>query len=533
MEQPGSDAELVRRALSATTTSERTETFEAIADRYRLIVFRQCASWFPDPDAAQDVGQAAFEAAFTLLTAGKGPERPDKLAGWLIEIARRRGREYVRKIKPADVRWAALPEGRSLDEIEDDDEPRSGSAVRRAHATRLADRVVATLTDRQRAIYQLRFIQELTGRQIAERLGITDKAASNEATIVQRLIADGFGALILIQEGRAYCPDLARILDTATIAQAAPAAFAAARAGTGIFTTALRQRIVNHFSDCSICDNCRTCNSKRRELVGPYAPALTPILFAAEFRDRINDTIRRVTSHPNAEQNPSSYPGSGGMRAAASDAGTEVIAETEAATGAGNAAAIAGNTVLASTPPPMSPPPVTPVRHMSPPVSPATRGSRAVRRLRQALPSGNTGVAFLIAVAASVTAAAVTITIILATPSSRGTAAPASTPSKGAVSTPRAAAGSGTLCGAAGTGPTGNLELVVYGNISCTEAFQTLTTFRSDNAGLNPDNAASAQFDNWDCTRDDINGLQNSGQYEYCQLGANGTNDFETVLSKP
>ena len=139
-----SDTELVRWALGATTAQERAAAFEAIADKYRLIVLRQCASWYPDPAAAQDMGQTAFEAAFTLLTQGKGPERPDKLAGWLIEIARRRGREYIRKTKPAGVYWADLPEGRSLDETEDDDEPRSGSAVRRAHATRLVERVVAT-----------------------------------------------------------------------------------------------------------------------------------------------------------------------------------------------------------------------------------------------------------------------------------------------------------------------------------------------------------------------------------------------------
>src|ERR1700677_1546303 len=121
MEQQGgpSDAELVRRALGATTAQERTAALEAIANRYRLVVLRQCAYWFPDPDAAQDVGQAAFEAAFPLLTQGKGPEQPDKLAGWLIEIARRRGREYVRKSKPADVQWADLPEGRGLDQTED------------------------------------------------------------------------------------------------------------------------------------------------------------------------------------------------------------------------------------------------------------------------------------------------------------------------------------------------------------------------------------------------------------------------------
>jgi RNA polymerase sigma factor (sigma-70 family) len=289
-QQELADAELVRRALGAATAQERTVAFEGIADRYRFAVLRQCARWFPDPEAAQDVGQAAFEAAFTLLADGKGPGRPDKLAGWLIEIARRRGQEYVRKAHPAGVRWAVLPEGQSLDDQGDDEEPRSGSAVRRAHAARLVEVVVSTLTERQQQVYQLRFAQELTGRQVAGRLGIADKAASNEATQVQNLIADGFGALILLQEGRAYCPDLARILDSAQVT---------AMAGTTAFTAALRERIVHHFDDCKICDHCRTCNNKRRELVGPYAPGLIPILFGPAFLARIARVISR-TARPGA-----------------------------------------------------------------------------------------------------------------------------------------------------------------------------------------------------------------------------------------
>jgi RNA polymerase sigma-70 factor (ECF subfamily) len=287
-----SDADLVRWALGATTPDERKAAFEAITDRHHLAVFRQCARWFPHPDQAQDVCQAAFEAAFTLLADGRGPERPDKLAGWLINIARYRGQEYRRRDKPPGVSWATLPEGQSLDQIEDDEEPRSGSAVRRAHATRLVETVVATLTARQQEVYQLRIVGELTGRQVAERLGISDKTASNEITRVQDLIANGFGALILLQEGRRYCPDLARIIETA------PGAV-----GTMAFTTVLREQIVRHFDNCNVCDDCRTCNNKRRELVGAYAPALIPILFAADLRDRIMEVINRITrqgahSHP-------------------------------------------------------------------------------------------------------------------------------------------------------------------------------------------------------------------------------------------
>lgn len=340
-----SDSELVRRALGAMTDQERTAAFEAIAGKYRLIVLRQCARWYPDPEAAQDVGQAAFEAAFTLLARGKGPERPDKLAGWLIEIARHRGQEYIRKTKPAGVQWADLPEGRSLEETEDDEEDRSGSAARRAHATKLVERVVATLTARQQEIYQLRFVQEMTGREIAGRLGIADKAASNEATIVQGLIADGFGALILMQEGRAYCVNLARILDDAAKTHTATTpTFAAAPAGADILTAALRQQVVNHFNDCNICDNCRTCNDKRRQLAGPYAPALIPILFAGEFRDRIDEVIRRVAEYAHTSHHSSSHPDASSPTAASIAGAVPAmaggfLATSGAGTGAGAGAA--------------------------------------------------------------------------------------------------------------------------------------------------------------------------------------------------
>lgn len=321
MEQQGgpSDADIVRRALGAATPEDRKAAFEAIADQYHLVVFRQCARWFPHSDQAQDVCQAAFEAAFTLLAAGKAPERPDKLAGWLIEIARRRGQEYRRKGKPAGVSWAVLPEGQSLEETEDDEEPRSGSAVRRAHATRLVEAVVATLTARQQEVYQLRIVEELTGREVAGRLGITDKTASNEITRVQELIAEGFGALILFQEGRRYCPDLARIIETVP-----------ASTGTGAFTTVLRELIVRHFDNCSICDDCSTCNSKRRELVGPYAPALIPILFAADMHDRIMEVIDRLTgksarSHP-GDPEGTPPPGAGPLHQDAAPSAASVAA---------------------------------------------------------------------------------------------------------------------------------------------------------------------------------------------------------------
>ncbi len=445
MDQQGglSDTELVRWALGATTAQERAVAFEAIADKYRLVVLRQCASWYPDPAAAQDVGQAAFEAAFTLLTQGKGPERPDKLAGWLIEIARRRGREYIRKTKPSDVLWAELPEGRGLDETEDDDEPRSGSAVRRAHATRLVERVVVTLTSRQQEIYQLRFVQELTGKEIAGRLGIANKAASNEATIVQGLIADGFGALMLSQEGRIFCRDLARIIDSAATPHVATSTpLAAAAGGIDLFTAALRQRIVNHFNDCNVCDNCRICNDKRRQLAGSYAPALIPILFAGEFHERVEEVIRRVVEHAHTGHHSSSHLGSSPPTGTPS-AGTAPAAAAGLSAMAGGAAGSATADAL-----------VTRLQSL---VRRASQSSRLPRWLRRAIPPDAGPGASVAIVAGAVAAVVVVIVVISAVATALTSSSPtpqvaAGNPAPAATSVagPASAGSSGSSCSQAG-----------------------------------------------------------------------------------
>ena len=282
-EQP-TDSELVRRALAARDMQARTAAFEAIADRHRPMVLRWCSRKLPTPEAAQDVGQNTFQAAFQKLAAGEPPEQPEKLAGWLIEIAQLRCLEYLRKNAPRQ--WAPLPLNQAFEDLVDDDEPRSGSAVRRAHALRLVRAVVATLTERQQQVYRLRFEQELTCREIAGRLGTTGKTASNEATQVQGLVAAGFGALIFAQEGRPHCRDLGRILDQAGFTGAGPG-----------FTTALRKRIIRHFEDCAACDKCRICNEKRDQLLVPMCRA-----HSDPVRRRVPRAYRRA--HP-----PSHWPG--------------------------------------------------------------------------------------------------------------------------------------------------------------------------------------------------------------------------------
>ena len=89
------DADLVNRALGAGTPEERKAAVASIAKRYHVVVLRLCVRWLHDLGKAQDVCQAAFVAAYTLLGEGRGPERPDNLAEWLIAIARHHAQEYL------------------------------------------------------------------------------------------------------------------------------------------------------------------------------------------------------------------------------------------------------------------------------------------------------------------------------------------------------------------------------------------------------------------------------------------------------
>jgi RNA polymerase sigma factor (sigma-70 family) len=281
-EQRG-DAELVAVVLADGSGPHRAEALEAIASRHYRPVLRQCARLLgQDAQDGADVAQKVFEDAVASLLRGRGPANPEKLGAWLAEFAKRRVLAYWRDKRPGGVAVTASDDG--FDDLADDDESRSGSAARRAHVHWLLATVVASLTEHQRQVYRLRILEGLGGREIAARMGIADSTANNEATALKGLLADGFHALVLAQEGRPYCPELARILDAAGVT-----------AVTGqTFTQELRERIVRHFGTCKICDACGVCGVQRRFLAGPYSPVFFPIVQDTELKERVLDHIRQA-----------------------------------------------------------------------------------------------------------------------------------------------------------------------------------------------------------------------------------------------
>ncbi len=159
------DADLLRCAQAGQAGAIR-----AIYERYLPTVWRFVFAQVRGAvHAAEDVTAETFLAAvrgFRTLD----PERT-LLAGWLIGIARH---------KLADCRRRGSRMERALERLWENavpEAPADGDACLEAGETRESvARVMERLADDQRLVLEYRYIEELSVRQIADRLGRTEKA---------------------------------------------------------------------------------------------------------------------------------------------------------------------------------------------------------------------------------------------------------------------------------------------------------------------------------------------------------------------
>ncbi|MFC4611320.1 hypothetical protein ACFO9E_26515 [Streptomyces maoxianensis] len=301
-----SDRELVDRALHATAPDRRRQAMEAIADRYLREVSVETARRMGDAEAAADVTQEAFAAAFAKLMDGEGPSNPDRLGGWLINFSRNRERNHYKRqgvVRERTVRPDV--EGSGKDPF-GDGVPRVGTArddpARLAQAHRIAGEVAQTLAPAEQELFRLYYQEELTVQAITRRLALAgepvgEKTVQNKVTRVAKALAVGFQAYLLVHNDRTLCTRL-----TAIIGQYAKG-----------FSTALRDHTVKHvrncadcgscakcvtcrvkdvlkISECSTaagCQSCHVCGRENAALQAEWAPALVVVLFAGQIRDSV------------------------------------------------------------------------------------------------------------------------------------------------------------------------------------------------------------------------------------------------------
>jgi len=144
------DQELIRRV--------RQGDSDAVAElyqRYAPVVWRYVFARIRDTHAGQDVLSETFLAAIRGLKSGATTEN---LAGWLTGIARHKVADWHRQRGPSE------------------NSETSAAAIEASSASSIVADVLDGLSPEERVILEWKYLDRLTVREIAERLGRTEKA---------------------------------------------------------------------------------------------------------------------------------------------------------------------------------------------------------------------------------------------------------------------------------------------------------------------------------------------------------------------
>lgn len=155
----------------AALTDLYNRTYNAVYNTIRFMV--------KDEDAALDILQDSYIKAFSSL--GQLQEA-SKFEAWVKRIARNRAIDYLRQEKP--VTFTSLA-GEDSDDVPDfeDDRPENlpEVVIDRQETTRLINEILDSLPEEQRTCISLFYYDQLSVKEIAAELGIT------EATVKSRL----------------------------------------------------------------------------------------------------------------------------------------------------------------------------------------------------------------------------------------------------------------------------------------------------------------------------------------------------------
>ena len=161
-----SDGELAALALAG-----RQAAFRELLDRHRASVFRLVRSNTGDDDAALDVTQEAFIAAFAALKSYDGT-RPFKT--WVSRIALNKCRDRARRRAVRRFFSFALPIEAAAS-VSDDSIPADRQLADRAELARVRE-AITNLPAPIREPLVLRTIEGLSQAETAQLLGISEKA---------------------------------------------------------------------------------------------------------------------------------------------------------------------------------------------------------------------------------------------------------------------------------------------------------------------------------------------------------------------
>lgn len=172
-----SDGELAMLARAG-----RQQAFRVLTERHRDAIYRIVRAATGDDDAAVDITQESFIAAFGALARFDGDRafRP-----WIVRIALNKSRDWARR---RHVRRAfSLPFSLESEAVMSLDVSVDDTVHQRAELQE-AQRAIAALPSRQRDVLLLRAIEGMSQAETAAALGITEKAVETRLARARRTL---------------------------------------------------------------------------------------------------------------------------------------------------------------------------------------------------------------------------------------------------------------------------------------------------------------------------------------------------------
>lgn len=171
--------------LAALALAGRQVAYRALMDRHRATAFRLARHHCGDDDAALDVTQQSFIAAFAAL-ARYDQSRP--FAHWFARIVINKSRDWARRRKVRQFFAFALP----LDQARHTAEPGPDAERQTADRQELgrAMAAIAGLPARLKEVLVLRTIEGLSQTETARLLAISEKAVETRLHRARKRLAE-------------------------------------------------------------------------------------------------------------------------------------------------------------------------------------------------------------------------------------------------------------------------------------------------------------------------------------------------------
>jgi len=171
--------------LAALALAGRQEAYGQLLNRHRAAVFRITRHYSGDADAAIDLTQQSFIAAFAAL------DRYDpsqNFAHWIVRIAINRCHDWARRRKVRQFFSFAKPIDAAYDLCDPAPSPEAQAADRQE--LRHAMAAIARLPARLKEVLVLRAIEGLSQREVAQVLGVSEKAVETRLYRAREKLAD-------------------------------------------------------------------------------------------------------------------------------------------------------------------------------------------------------------------------------------------------------------------------------------------------------------------------------------------------------